>query len=167
MTAWHLKISKISPYRAWCVCDISIYFSCFEFRSPSCACWLGGCRTGIYDCFASGPELAFEQCLGASHCASPLDMNILAVKSVTYIHLVISSEVPEALAHFERWTGAETSIYLFLHFYKKIYLHFLRFWHWLSWCSRKPGKLYLNRVNHSKSVCFNVPRCAVRRHHGP
>lgn len=72
------------------------------------SCWLGGCRAGIYDCFASGPELAFEQCLGASHWASPLDMKILAVKPVT---CVIFSEVPEALAHFERWTGAQTSIY--------------------------------------------------------
>lgn len=138
MTAWQYDTSKYPKFRHFLILSIALwYFLCFEFRSPSCACWLGGCRAGIYDCFASGPELAFEQCLGANHWASPLDMKILAVKPVT---CVIFSEVPEALAHFERWTGAQTSIY---NFYRNFYLHFLRFWNWLSWFCCKPAKLYL------------------------
>lgn len=107
MTAWQYDTSKYPKFRHFLIC--LWYFLFFEFRSPSCACWLGGCRAGIYDCFASGPELAFEQRLGANHWASPLDMKILAVKPVT---CVIFSQVPEALAHFERWTGAQTSIYI-------------------------------------------------------
>lgn len=55
---------------------------------------------------------------------------------------------------------ANFHIYLFLDFYRNFYLHFLRFWNWLSWFCCKASKLYLNHPKSRKSFQVGVLQCA-------